>query len=138
MARHKRAHAEGAHENEERWLLTYSDLITLLFVLFVVMYAISNTDTRKFIQLAQSMSQAFNTDVFSGNQALTIADGQQVTVVNETNASARSSSWAFRSGSPRPAASSSCRCRRATPARRRSRIREPARPDRSWPSIRAS
>ena len=28
-------------ENSERWLLTYSDLITLLMIFFVVMYASS-------------------------------------------------------------------------------------------------
>lgn len=77
MARHRRNHGEEAHENAERWLLTYADMITLLMVLFVVMYAISNTDLRKFTVLAQSFSAAFNTDVFQGQQALTVTDGQQ-------------------------------------------------------------
>src|SRR5512135_1121985 len=92
MARRRRrgGHAEAAHENEERWLLTYSDLITLLFVLFVVMYAISNTDTRKFIQLAQSLSAAFNSDVFSGNQAISISDGQDMTVTQDMTSQAPS------------------------------------------------
>jgi chemotaxis protein MotB len=85
MSRRRRAHAAGPHDNEERWLLTYADLITLLFVLFVVMYAISNTDTRKFIQLAQSVSAAFNADVFSGNQAITISDGQDLTVTQDNS-----------------------------------------------------
>jgi len=76
MARRKKAHIEGPHENDERWLLTYSDLITLLFVLFVVMYAISTTDVRKLTILAQSLSAAFNADVLSGQQAVTITDGQ--------------------------------------------------------------
>ena len=72
MARRKRGHAEGPHENDERWLLTYSDLITLLFVLFVVMYAISTTDVRKFVALAQSVSAAFNADVMTGQQPITM------------------------------------------------------------------
>jgi chemotaxis protein MotB len=76
MARRKQAHIEGPHENDERWLLTYSDLITLLFVLFVVMYAISTTDVRKLTILAQSLSAAFNADVLSGQQAVSITDGQ--------------------------------------------------------------
>jgi chemotaxis protein MotB len=81
MSRRRRAgHVEGPHDNEERWLLTYSDLITLLFVLFVVMYAISTTDIRKFVALAQSVSAAFNADVMSGNQAISISDGQDMTV----------------------------------------------------------
>jgi chemotaxis protein MotB len=90
MARRKKGHAEGPHENEERWLLTYSDLITLLFVLFVVMYAISTTDVRKFVALAQSMSAAFNTDVMTGQQALTITSGQESTIQMDTNASGSS------------------------------------------------
>jgi len=90
MSRRRKGHHEGAHENEERWLLTYSDLITLLFVLFVVMYAISNTDVRKFVLLAQSMSQAFNTDVMQGQSALSISNGQDTTIQQETTASGSS------------------------------------------------
>jgi len=85
MARRKRAHHDGGHDNEERWLLTYSDLITLLFVLFVVMYAISTTDTRKFVALMQSVSAAFNADVMSGNQAISISNGQDMTVTQSTS-----------------------------------------------------
>ena len=73
MARSKKRAAEGGHETSERWLLTYADMITLLMVLFVVMYAISNTDLRKFTVLAQSFSAAFNTDVFQGSQAISIS-----------------------------------------------------------------
>lgn len=83
MSRRRRAHVEGPHENEERWLLTYSDLITLLFVLFVVMYAISTTDVRKFVALAQSVSAAFNADVMSGQQAISISDGQDMSVTQD-------------------------------------------------------
>ena len=90
MSRRKRAHAEGAHDNDERWLLTYSDLITLLFVLFVVMYAISTTDVRKFVALAQSVSAAFNADVMSGQQAISISNGQDMTVQQNTSASGTS------------------------------------------------
>ena len=76
MAKSKRRGPELPHENAERWLLTYADMITLLMVLFVVMYAISNTDVRKFTLLAQSFSSAFNTDVFQGTDTITIAPGE--------------------------------------------------------------
>ena len=72
--RHKKGH-DGAH-GEERWLLTYADMITLLMVFFIVLYAMSNTDSKKFHALAASMSQAFNTGVYSGSGALSIMDGQ--------------------------------------------------------------
>jgi chemotaxis protein MotB len=75
MARRKKRAEAAPHDNEERWLLTYADMITLLMVLFVVMYAISNTDVRKFTALAQSVSAAFNNDVFAGTQQVSISDG---------------------------------------------------------------
>ena len=46
-------------QNSERWLLTYSDLITLLFVLFVILYAISNADQKKYEAVAKSMNLSF-------------------------------------------------------------------------------
>ena len=90
MAKSKRRGPELPHENAERWLLTYADMITLLMVLFVVMYAISTTDVRKFVALAQSMSAAFNTDVMSGQQALTITTGQETTIQQDTTSSGSS------------------------------------------------
>ena len=90
MPRRKRSHVEGPHENEERWLLTYADLITLLFVLFVVMYAISTTDARKFVALAQSVSAAFNADVLSGQQAISINNGQDTSIQQEQSAAGTS------------------------------------------------
>ncbi len=39
-------HEEGP--SSERWLLTYSDMITLLMVLFIVLFALGQTDIRKF------------------------------------------------------------------------------------------
>jgi chemotaxis protein MotB len=89
-SKRRRSHAEGPHDNEERWLLTYSDLITLLFVLFVVMYAISTTDVRKFVALAQSVSAAYNADVLQGEQAISINNGQDTTVQQETSAAGTS------------------------------------------------
>ena len=44
--------------NSERWLLTYSDLITLLMILFVLLYAISNVNQEKYDQLAGSLSES--------------------------------------------------------------------------------
>ncbi len=77
MSRKRRGgHGEGGHENSERWLLTYADMITLLMVLFVVMYAVSTTDLSKFTALAESFSTAFNTDVFTGQQALVVSGAQ--------------------------------------------------------------
>lgn len=56
MAR-KRAE-EPEKDNSERWLLTYSDLITLLMIFFVVMYSMSKVDAEKFQAIAESLSIA--------------------------------------------------------------------------------
>lgn len=49
---------EPEKENSERWLLTYSDLITLLMIFFVVMYSMSKVDAAKFEAVAESLSAA--------------------------------------------------------------------------------
>ncbi|MCL6456452.1 MAG: flagellar motor protein MotB [Gorillibacterium sp.] len=48
------------HENHERWLITYSDLITLLLVFFIIMYSMSKVDMEKYNQLSQSLQFTFN------------------------------------------------------------------------------
>jgi chemotaxis protein MotB len=50
---------EEKEPNHERWLLTYSDLITLLMIFFVIMYASSTVSTTKYKQLSQSLNIAF-------------------------------------------------------------------------------
>ncbi|WP_246599734.1 flagellar motor protein MotB [Clostridium lacusfryxellense] len=50
---------EEKEPNHERWLLTYSDLITLLMIFFVIMYASSSVNAVKYKQLSQSLNAAF-------------------------------------------------------------------------------
>ncbi len=45
-------------ENAERWLLTYSDMITLLLVLFIVLFALSKVDQAKYREFKQSVTRA--------------------------------------------------------------------------------
>lgn len=56
----KRKHGHEEHENDERWLITYADMITLLMVFFIVMFSMANTDLKKFAQVAEAMQVAFN------------------------------------------------------------------------------
>lgn len=53
----RRRHPE--HVNHERWLISYADLITLLFALFVILYAESKADREKFQKVQESMQEAF-------------------------------------------------------------------------------
>lgn len=46
-------------DRSERWLLTYSDLITLLLIFFIVLYSMSKVDAKKFEEMSQSLSIAF-------------------------------------------------------------------------------
>ena len=46
-------------ENQDRWLISYSDFITLLFALFVVLYAISKVDEEKYKEFGSSINFAF-------------------------------------------------------------------------------
>ncbi|WP_310599480.1 OmpA family protein [Desulfobulbus sp.] len=45
--------------NHERWLVSYGDFITLLFAVFVTLYAMSQTDKKKVDQVAASYRTAF-------------------------------------------------------------------------------
>ncbi|TDF93465.1 flagellar motor protein MotB [Paenibacillus piri] len=57
VARRSNKHAD--HENHERWLITYADLITLLLIFFVIMYAMSKIDTEKYQVLSQALNFEF-------------------------------------------------------------------------------
>ena len=48
-----------AHDNNDRWLVSYADFITLLFAFFVVMYAISSVNEGKYRVLSDSLVGAF-------------------------------------------------------------------------------
>ena len=74
-------HAEE-HENSERWMVTYADMLTLLLVLFIVLYAISQVNTSKFSELKSSLASAFKNgqpSVLSGGSGIVSGDsaGQQ-------------------------------------------------------------
>ena len=55
------AHREEEHEegHDERWLVSYADFITLLMVLFVILYSMGQVNVEKYRQLASSMRMAF-------------------------------------------------------------------------------
>lgn len=55
----RRTVKEDKGPSTERWLLTYSDLITLLMIFFVMMYVMSNVNAQKFQRLASVLAQAF-------------------------------------------------------------------------------
>ena len=77
-ARGGRRGGGGGHGHEgadERWLLTYADMITLLMALFIVMWSMSTVNISKFAALKASLSQAFNGKLTDGGQ--NVLDGAQ-------------------------------------------------------------
>jgi chemotaxis protein MotB len=53
------------HENLERWLLTYADLITLLLAFFIMMYTFSKQDVQKYEEVSAHLKV-----IFSGGSGL--------------------------------------------------------------------
>ena len=81
MSTKKKKHVEHEAEHaDERWLITYADMITLLMVLFIVLYSISQVDLAKFEKLKGSLSESFgNADepgVMEGGEG--VLDGSAV------------------------------------------------------------
>jgi chemotaxis protein MotB len=51
----------SSHGGESgRWMVSYADFVTLLFVLFVILYSMGQTDLAKYKRLAQSFEAAFS------------------------------------------------------------------------------
>src|SRR5208283_918256 len=67
MRRRRKHHQHAGHE---RWLVSYADFITLLFAFFVVLYASSQMDKKKVVQVSAAIRGAFEQlGAFSGNAA---------------------------------------------------------------------
>jgi len=73
MARgHGRRRRHGAAEegSNERWLLTYADMITLLMALFMVLFSISSVNISKYQTLQKSLKAAFSGNILPGGKAI--------------------------------------------------------------------
>ena len=82
MAAHKRhkkgGHHEAEHEEGERWLVSFADMMTLLFALFMVLFSISSVNTSKFEELQKSLHDAFSGAVLDGGKSI-LASGSSNT-----------------------------------------------------------
>ncbi|MBM7865713.1 OmpA family protein [Heliobacterium gestii] len=56
MSKKKQHHEEHV---DESWLIPYADILTLLLALFIVMFAVSQVDTKKFEALKKAMESVF-------------------------------------------------------------------------------
>lgn len=62
--RRGRGHRGAGHDDghaDERWLVSYADMITVLMCLFLVLFAMSSIDADKYAQLKDSLATGFGT-----------------------------------------------------------------------------
>lgn len=87
----RRKRTQFSKGNNDRWLITYSDLITLLLIFFVIMYAMSSINIAKFNLLSVSLNQALspnNQIPLSGLGNTALLAVQNSTQSNQTGMSA--------------------------------------------------
>jgi chemotaxis protein MotB len=85
--RHRGGHDDHEeHENEERWLVSYADMMTLLFCLFMVLFAISSVNTSKFEALQKALQDAFSGAILSGGKAVMTTGSSQNDTSTRTQA----------------------------------------------------
>jgi chemotaxis protein MotB len=62
----------NGEDNPDRWLLTYSDLITLLLGLFVILYAMSKIDAGRYSEVVTALNGVFGAPqgILTGNPSL--------------------------------------------------------------------
>src|SRR3954471_21824856 len=82
----RRRAAAAQHDNEERWLLTYADMITLLMALFMVLFSITSVNKSKLEILSKTLQEAFSGRVLPGGESIrsTGADSKEVNAATET------------------------------------------------------
>ncbi len=68
-SRRRRGHG-AEHDNDERWLLTYADMITLLMALFMVLFSISSVNISKYKTLQLALKAAFSGDILPGGKSI--------------------------------------------------------------------
>ncbi len=68
----RRRGGHGGHEEEsnERWLLTYADMITLLMALFMVLFSISSVNISKYEVLQHALRAAFSGNILPGGKSI--------------------------------------------------------------------
>ena len=75
----KKKHQQHEEEGGEAWLLPYSDLMTLLLAVFIVLFAVSQVDQAK----AKDMSEAFTEEMMTQSYIISQLNEQE-TVQNES------------------------------------------------------
>ncbi|WP_276357880.1 flagellar motor protein MotB [Cohnella caldifontis] len=77
----KQRHEHHEEHPDESWLLPYSDLMTLLLALFIVLYAVSSVNTAKLEELSKAFKSAFSDglNIFEASTMVPTGDVQSPT-----------------------------------------------------------
>lgn len=67
--------------NHERWLVSYADFITLLFAVFVTLYAMSQSDKKKVEAVMQSIRESFGYAKTTAGTKPTIIDSTEFNII---------------------------------------------------------
>lgn len=129
--RERRKRRSGVHENRDRWMITYADLITLLLIFFVIMFAMSSLDTEKYNIVTGSLSDTFKAGgsiLDGGNGILDGGQGKDNSGVKNgvkpTQTPASTSGAKPTSGSSTGAGSNASQTDTGTPSAREKAFRE--------------
>lgn len=74
MKKHKKEHHQ--EHIDETWLIPYTDLLTLLLALFIILFATSKVDKAKYVEVMQGLNSAFNggVSVFEQTDKISLDD----------------------------------------------------------------
>src|SRR5437588_10460774 len=75
----KKRGAHGGDHADERWLLTYADMLTLMFALFMVLFSISSVNISKYETLQKSLKAAFSGSILPGGKSIMRSGSESTT-----------------------------------------------------------
>jgi chemotaxis protein MotB len=66
----RKSHEDHDEHPDERWLVSYADMITLLMAMFLVMWSMASVNTTKLDILSKSLREAFSGKILPGGEAV--------------------------------------------------------------------
>lgn len=91
--KNKDTHIQHEEENSEVWLLPYSDLMTLLLAVFIVLFAVSQIDAEKAKMMSDEFSKSMMTESFAlsrANEAKELPQQMGGSIIGENSAGGES------------------------------------------------
>ncbi|WP_211749569.1 flagellar motor protein MotB [Paenibacillus sp. Marseille-Q4541] len=73
LRRTRQVRSSNPSTSHDRWMITYADLITLLLIFFIMLYAMSRLDVNKYEDITSSLQTTFQNSnhILEGNEGIT-------------------------------------------------------------------